>query len=54
MERFVTEKNIERFRALLETESDQQQRVTILSLLAREEQRLAELQRRPKYKSIGF
>jgi hypothetical protein len=52
MERFVIERNIERFRALLKTEGDPQQRTAVLSLLSAEEQKLARLLSSPKDKSV--
>lgn len=53
MERFIVESNIERFRALLETEGDPQRRTALLSLLSAEEQKLSKLQSIPKDKSAG-
>lgn len=45
MGRFLAQQNLERYRKLLETATDDAQRCLILRLLAEEEQKMSEQQR---------
>lgn len=48
MQKFIARQNIERFRKLLNEARDESERRTLLQLLEKEEQKLAELQNAKK------
>jgi hypothetical protein len=54
MYRRIAELNIERFRKLLAGETDEATRQTLLTLLAEEEEKLAELKKAPTEKVMHY